>query len=132
MPIIIGGGRRIVQLVPTPTVEIGVVSVKNAAGAIINPATEDTLKAQPSFAHRRIAVGTTPTQLTATATPAKKGVLVKALAANTAPVYVGGPTVSITNGYELSPTEEVFIPVDDASKIYVVAASAQQVCWLVV
>jgi hypothetical protein len=55
---------------------------------------------------------------------ALRSVHVRALATNNVTVYVGGSGVSAGDGYPLAAGEEVEIPVDDPSKVYVVATPA--------
>lgn len=75
----------------------------------------------------------TAEQLTDLSVPVRKYVLVKANAANTGDVYVGRAGVSASNGYPLDAGEEVKIPIDDPSKIYVIgSADNQGVKWLAV
>jgi hypothetical protein len=57
---------------------------------------------------------------------AKQGVIVQALAANTAAVYVGGRGVLTTTGIELSPGDSVLLPLGDPSMIFAVGAAANQ------
>ena len=54
------------------------------------------------------------------------GVFVTALAANSAPVYLGGSGVTTANGLELKAGETKFFEVDPAD-IWVVSAAAQGV-----
>lgn len=54
------------------------------------------------------------------------GVLVKADAANAGTVYVGPEGVAEADGYPLAAGEEVFVPVDDVAKVYVIASEADQ------
>jgi hypothetical protein len=130
MPVIVSVGIQLVQLISQPDVIIGITKAADSANNVINPATEDTLKAQPSFSYGQTSIGTAATQLTTSSIPCKKGVLVKALASNTAPVYIGDSGVTITSGYELNPKEEVFIPIDNVNKLYGIASSPQKVCWV--
>lgn len=103
----------------------------NVAGVQINPATEDTLAAQPDFAHGQTTVGTIETQLIAISTPCKKGVLVKALSTNTGVVYIGKTGVATTSGYELTAGEAVTIEIDDVNKVFGIAdTTGQKVSWI--
>jgi len=54
-----------------------------------------------------------------------KGLRVKALAGNTDIIYVGLNKVSILTGFELSAGDEVFLEIDDPSKIYSIANPSQ-------
>ncbi len=104
---------------------------KNVAGDQINPATEDSLKAQTDFNHGQTTVGTTAVQLIAASTACKKGVLVKALSTNTGMVYHGKNGVTAGDGYELTAGETVVVEVDNVNKVYVIASAAdQKVCWI--
>ena len=55
---------------------------------------------------------------------AYKGVRVRAATANTIVIYVGKENVTAADGYPLPAGEEVNIPIEDPSKVYVVAAPA--------
>ena len=107
------------------------VGQRDKAGEPINPATEDTLAAQPDFAYGQITVGTTETQLTTVSTPCRKGVLVKAISTNTGIVYIGKTGVTTISGYELTAGEAVSIEIDNVNKIFAIASVAGQgVCWI--
>ena len=49
----------------------------------------------------------------------KIGVTVKALEGNNGKVYVGLDGVSSANGFELGPSEQIFIPINDLELIFV-------------
>ena len=107
------------------------IGQRDTAGKPINPATEDTLVAQPDFAHGQTTVGTIETQLITISTPCKKGVLVKALSTNTGVVYIGKSGVATTSGYELTAGEAVTIEVDNVNKVFGIADTAgQKVSWV--
>lgn len=107
------------------------VASKNKAEKQINPATEDTLKAQTDFNHGQTDVGTTAVQLTETPTACVKGVLVKAFSTNSGIVYLGKSGVTVDNGYELTAGETVVVEVDNVNKVYVIASAAgQKVSWI--
>jgi hypothetical protein len=84
----------------------------------------------------RLSVGTTPIKLTEEYEELDRGLVIKADPDNTAPVYVGREGLSAGEveelcGYPLFPGDTVTIEIEDASKIYVVAASGtQKVYWL--
>jgi hypothetical protein len=77
-------------------------------------------------------------RLVATKTICKRGVQVKAAAANTGKVYVGNSDVTAgsadaTDGFELSASQGLFVPAQDASTVYVVgSAGGQKVFWFTV
>lgn len=72
-------------------------------------------------------------QLTTTSVVARKYVYIKANSGNSGDVYVGRQGVSASNGYPLDAGEEVIIPVDDPSKIWVIgSADNQGVKWVAV
>ena len=54
------------------------------------------------------------------------GLMLQASPANTAPVYVGDSTVTVSTGMWLLPGSSMFIPVNDASDVYVISAVAGQ------
>lgn len=76
----------------------------------------------------KASIGATALQLTTSTAVADKGVLIKASAANGGIVYVGKSDVTAggteaTNGYPLAAGEEVVIPCDTPSKIYVIGST---------
>jgi hypothetical protein len=78
-------------------------------------------------------IDTTAEKLTDLSVTVRKYVYVKADAGNAGVVYVGKAGVSASNGYPLAAGEDVKIPVDDPSKIYVIGSQADQgVKWLAV
>lgn len=92
----------------------------------------------PSFWHGSIAIGTSESQVTATAVPVLKGIQLKADAANTGIIYVGKSGVTDasadgTDGFPLSAGDGLFLPLDDVSLVYAIAsAAAQELYWLVI
>lgn len=54
------------------------------------------------------------------------GLVLQASPSNIAPVFVGNSTVTISSGLWLLPGSSMFIPVNDASDVYVIAAVAGQ------
>ncbi|MHB1033226.1 MAG: hypothetical protein ACYC35_23935 [Pirellulales bacterium] len=86
---------------------------------------------------RKSAIGTTAVPLVATSSRAAKGVQIKAAAANSGTVYVGQSDVTAdaadaTDGFPLAAGEALFLPVDDPSKVYLVASTAGQKVFFVV
>lgn len=76
-------------------------------------------------------ISTTALQLIVASTPAVKGVVVKAAAANAGKVFVGNSDVTngsadATDGLELSAGESATVPVDNANKIWVIGSAASQ------
>lgn len=92
------------------------------------------------FAHgRKSSVGTSAVQLVSAATPASRGVLVKAAADNSGTVYVGNSSgvtadsADATDGMPIAAGEAVLVKINDASRVYLIgSASGQKVFWLVV
>ncbi len=81
-----------------------------------------------SFLTGQRTVGTTVVSLVATATPATRGVQLKASASNTGTIYVGHTaSVSSSNGLSMAAGEGVLLKVDDAQKIFLVSTAADQV-----
>lgn len=80
-----------------------------------------------------VTVGTSPVQLTATSTFCR-GVLVRSLATNTAgqTVRVGDSTVATNLGIPLAPGEWIYLPVNNASKVWFLATAASQIMACVV
>ena len=83
-------------------------------------------------------ISTSAIQLVAAETKVKRGVQIKAAAANSGKVYIGKSDVTngsadATDGFELSAGDGLFVPCFDASTIYVIGSAAgQKVFWLTV
>ncbi|MGA2062598.1 MAG: hypothetical protein ABSG67_19115 [Thermoguttaceae bacterium] len=72
-----------------------------------------------------------PIVTTGFAHKAYKGVTVRASPGNTGVIFVGMQGVKTTTGFSLPAGEKVEIPVDDPSKVYLVAdAAGQGYSWL--
>lgn len=92
-------------------------SIKSAVGTVLNGSLAS--------------IGATALQITSTATPLKWGVRIKAAHANSTNfIYVGcnstltaGVAAPTTDGYQLALDTEVFIPIDDLSKIWVIGST---------
>jgi len=91
-------------------------------------------EASEEFSTGHGSVGTTPVvRLASAEAPVEKYVEVKADLTNTDNIFVGIITVTITTGFLLDAGESVRIPINDLSKVYVVAdAAAQGFSWLAV
>lgn len=90
--------------------------------------------------HGQVAVTGTAKAITADATIAGGGatddigaVAVRANAANANPVFVGGSSVSLTNGYQLSAGSAVVLNVSTAALVFVIGtAGSDVVSWVAV
>jgi len=85
------------------------------------------------FATGQGTVGTTSQPLLAAgyAHKAYKGVTVRASGTNTGLIYIGMQGIKTTNGFSLPAGDKVEIPVDDPSKVFVIAdAAGQGYSWL--
>ena len=92
-----------------------------------------------SFDHGRTSgIGTTAVSLTGAAVKATKGVQVRAADSNTATVYVGNANLTTdsndaTDGFPLKAGEALFVPVNDAAKIFVASTTTnQKVFWFAI
>lgn len=79
------------------------------------------LTAKSSGQYGNKSVGTTAAQLTTSSVRAKMGVWI----VNTSdedPIYIGfNSSVTTSNGYFLEPYGEIFLPISNANKIWVIA-----------
>lgn len=115
------------------------ITAANAAKVDGSAVNQPVKQAQSSFDHgRKSSIGTSAVQITSTSTAAIIGVEVKAARTNSVRVFVGNSDVTAdsadsTDGMELGPGESVFIPVDNANKVYVIAesGSSAKVFWAV-
>jgi hypothetical protein len=63
----------------------------------------------------------------------KSGVTVKALSTNTESIFIGvGSNVTVSNGYELSAGEGIFLEVNNTNNVGVISATSngQKVCFM--
>lgn len=87
---------------------------------------------------RKSGIGTTAVPLSSGAVPAAKGVQLRAANSNTASVFVGNSdlttdTADLTDGFPLAAGEALFVPVNDAQKIYLRSTAAnQKVFWFAI
>lgn len=68
-----------------------------------------------------------PAPLGAASLVGNAGLILQASPTNTAAVYVGDSTVTVSSGLWLLPGASMFIPVNDAADVYVIAEVAGQV-----
>lgn len=86
----------------------------------------------------RITVGTSAVQLTATDYKPTRGVALKAAAANSGTIYVGGSNAvtaggtAATDGYPLAAGDEIFLPVDPRQLWAIGSAAGQNLAIAVV
>lgn len=61
----------------------------------------------------------------------QRGILIKAMSTNQGQIFLGGPSVSSTNGFELDKSQSIVIRIDELSKLYVTSTAANEnVCIL--
>lgn len=78
-----------------------------------------------------VAAHGTAVPLAGASTPLVSGVRIKALAANTGDIYVGGASVDSATGFVLDAGEEVFVEVDDLASVYIDSdVDAEGVCYV--
>ncbi|HEY4309854.1 MAG TPA: hypothetical protein VGN12_10420 [Pirellulales bacterium] len=92
-----------------------------------------------SFSHgRKSAIGTSAVALVGSTVEATKGVQLRAADSNTATVFVGHASLTTdaadaTDGFPLQAGEALFVPVNDAAKIFVVSTAVnQKVFWFAI
>jgi hypothetical protein len=91
-----------------------------------------------SFDHgRNGAVGTSAVRLTTASLHAARGVQLKAATTNTGTLYVGNSdvtagTAEATDGFPLGPGDALFLPIDDPSKVFLIASAASQAVFFIV
>jgi hypothetical protein len=86
---------------------------------------------EKTFDHASLTVGATAVALASSPSVLKRGVQIKAAAANTGKVYVGNSdvtadTAAATDGFELSAGQGLFVPANDLKNVYVIASAAAQ------
>lgn len=85
-----------------------------------------------SFSHgRKAGIGTSATALTSQSRPASRGVQIKADEDNTGVVYVGNSGLTVltdeaTDGFPLEAGEGLFVPIDDANKVFLISETGGQ------
>lgn len=138
------GSNAIGKLAANSGVDIGDVTINNAAGASAvnvqdggNSLTVDgtvnvDTSAVASFDHGGNSdVDNAAEQITATSMVAKKGVTVKAHKDNTGTIYIGNSdvtagTADATDGFPLEAGEALFLEVSNANVVYAIASVANQ------
>ncbi|HVB24113.1 MAG TPA: hypothetical protein VNG51_19400 [Ktedonobacteraceae bacterium] len=74
---------------------------------------------------------TTAVQLTATSKALSNGLIVQALAANTAKVYVGDSSVTTSTGFELQAGQACSIAASNQNLVYVIGSNnTDKLCWI--
>jgi hypothetical protein len=91
-------------------------------GIAVNGAPRTAQVAVTSTAARLVAV---PSGAGANVGRAGSGIVIKALAANSAAVFIGDEDVTTANGYGLAAGDSVSLNIDDPSKIWCVCAATQ-------
>lgn len=130
--------RERVVIAGTGATEVAAVKATTPAAGANGLVTRTVSKVAGTFITGRKSCDESATvQIIATSTPLQFGVTVKAHSQNPCRVYVGlstetPGTVEATDGYPLEEGEAVFIPVDNANKVYVIAEEAQtcNVSWI--
>jgi hypothetical protein len=90
-------------------------------GQVIKESDPDTLR----FGAKQF--GTDAVQITATATKLGQGVWIKALAGNSNTVYVGSSSAVVSSsGYPLAAGAELFVPINDLSKVWLIGGASDQ------
>ena len=80
----------------------------------------DTITVPSTIVHGQKTIATNGTEeALGSSTALTIGVNVKALAANTNPVFVGDSSLAVGTGYELSAGESVFISIDNIATVFV-------------
>jgi hypothetical protein len=113
------------------SLKVQIDSIKNGLSTANTIPVAVQSMAQPNaVSSGQLSVTTNPSILANIVT--KSGVTIKALAANTIPIYVGPVGVAVGTGYELSPGEAVFLEVNNTNLVGVVAlATGATACYLV-
>ena len=80
--------------------------------------------------HNVVTVLTTATQMTTTARPLKRGMLLKAGSGNAVSIFIGGPNVTTATGFPLAANEGVLWPTQAQELVYAICASGSPtVAW---
>ncbi len=58
------------------------------------------------------------------------GVIVQALSTNAASIYIGGATVSSSNGMELQPGQATSVAVSNTNTLYITGTNGDKACWI--
>lgn len=123
-------GTFAVQAAQSGTWNIGTVtSITNALPAGTNAlGTVGTTSAAINVGQQT--VSTTAVQVSTTSTVPTNGIIIRALAGNSAAIYVGGSGVTTATGFELSPGESTSFTCN-LNTIYIrsVASTTDKICW---
>ena len=94
-----------------------------------------TSAAVSTFDHgSNLDIDTAAEQITTTSITCKYGVQIKADDDNTGDLYIGNSdvtagTTAATDGFRLKPGQGLFVPVDNANKVYAIASANNQKAW---
>lgn len=82
--------------------------------------------------HGQVTVGTSVVQLPDVSIPEGFAVVIKAMGDNSGKIYIGGPGVSTSNGYELGAGDGIGLRVSNLNYVYAIADTEnQKICWIV-
>lgn len=95
-----------------------------ATGTVAGEVGSATVNGQKTIATTGTAVAL------ASATTIKNGVIVQALSANAASVYVGNASVTTANGFELQPGQATSIAINDLASVFINGTAADGVCFI--
>jgi len=91
----------------------------------------EKIKTHQYFDVKQVTVGTSAIQVSSESIACKQ-VILKADNDNSGDIYVGkDSSVSSANGFRLMPGEAVTIPIDDLSKIWVIATTSGQKLYVI-
>lgn len=116
------GNQTIIGRSTTVATETAQVRVNPSNGAL---QAEIAAMTRLALKSGRATVGTTAAQIQSTSTVVNR-VTVKALAANTAPIYIGVSGVTTATGFELSAGQSVDLEIANLNQIYAISTVASQ------
>jgi hypothetical protein len=112
-------------------ITLGTDGVNSGDVSESNPIPAAQLPGSAIAGYNQIAVGTTRVQIGIAA--AKRGILIRSRSGNTAKIYLGSSTVTISNGFELNPSDSVVLPLNNANLVYAISDSTNQIlCWMAI
>ena len=125
-------GSAVTQPVSGTVAVSGTVPVSGTFWQATQPVS-GTVTAAPAVGSSLIAPARTTVAVTNTAvqlpsTAYAQGVIVQALAANSATVVIGGSGVTTGNGFQLAQGQSVTLPVNNSNLVYVNGTSGDGVC----
>lgn len=103
------------------------IAADPATGELLTKSSGASTPTIVQYGQATVSVTNTAVQLT---NQAVSGVVVQALAGNSANVVIGDSSVTTSNGFQLQPGQATGVAIDNVDKLYVNGTAGDGVCWI--